>query len=220
MMRDFMTVPYKPSWNDDPVIKSIIDELATQYVCHTIILYGSRAVGKAGPSSDYDIAGICSDGEKTRIARFDPIHQVFIDLFIYPNSEFNTIEEEHLCMHNGIVLKEKDQFGSHLLTQINTTISFPPRLAEYELEVRRVWYQKMLMRSKIRDIDGLYRHLWALHTLIEDYFVFRNLRYLGPKKSFEYLREHDLPVLNLYENALNKTEDNVALELLIKAVLG
>ncbi len=162
-------------------------------------MYGSRAVGKATSTSDYDIAGICDEGEIHRISRFDSEHQAFIDLFIYPESAFKAIQEDHLIMHEGIVLKEKDHFGTHLLEHINQKVRIVPVLPGYELDVRKVWYEKMLQRAKIKDIDGMYRHIWMLHTLIEDYFVFRHLRYLGPKKSFEYLKEHDMNVLTLYE---------------------
>ncbi|CZL18027.1 TPA: nucleotidyltransferase domain-containing protein [Legionella pneumophila] len=204
---------------DDPVIQVLYDELSNQYSCHTIILYGSRAIGKATSTSDYDLAGICKEGEMSRISRFDPTHQVFIDLFIYPESTFHSIQEEHLIMHDGIVLKEKEQFGTSLLKQINAMVLIPPQLAEYELEVRRVWYEKMLMRAKISDVDGMYRRVWIVHTLIEDYFAFRHLRYLGPKKSFEYLREYDGNVLKLYESVLNNMSDIEQLEQLIKVVL-
>ncbi|MDF1929612.1 hypothetical protein PGH45_05430 [Legionella pneumophila] len=122
-------------------------------------------------------------------------------------------------MHDGIVLKEKEQFGTSLLKQINAMVLIPPQLAEYELEVRRVWYEKMLMRAKISDVDGMYRRVWIVHTLIEDYFAFRHLRYLGPKKSFEYLREYDGNVLKLYESVLNNMRDIEQLEQLIKVVL-
>lgn len=98
-------------------------------------------------------------------------------------------------------------------------VLIPPQLAEYELEVRRVWYEKMLMRAKISDVDGMYRRVWIVHTLIEDYFAFRHLRYLGPKKSFEYLREYDGNVLKLYESVLNNMGDIEQLEQLIKVVL-
>lgn len=202
-----------------PIITTLVEELSSQYQCHTIILYGSHARGQATPSSDYDLAGICKTGEITRLARFDTAHQVYIDLFIYPEHDFSPIKEEHLCMHDGLVLKEENAFGTTLLTRIKEIINKPTLLPSYELEVRKVWYQKMLARAHIRDIDGQYRHIWILHTLIEDYFAFRNLRYLGPKLSFEYLKKHDLALLTLYQTALSHTEDLDALQHLIDAIV-
>lgn len=209
----------KKDWCEDPVIKEICKELSSQHDCHTIILYGSRATGNANSTSDYDVAGIFEQGVMNRIARFDSIHQVFIDLFVYPESVFQTIQEEHLIMHDGIVLKEKEQFGTHLLEKINEAMLKPSLLAKYELGVRRIWYQKMIMREKIRDVDGVYRHLWALHALLEDYFAFRHLRYLGPKKAFEYLKEHDQNVFERFEAALNDTKNIHALEFLVEAIV-
>lgn len=203
---------------EDPMIKALTEELSSQFACHTIILYGSRARGQATPTSDYDIAGICKTSTKTRIARFDTKYQVFVDLFVYPENELNPLQEEHLCMHEGVIIKEKKEFGTNLLANINKAINEPPLIPDYELEVRRVWYQKMLTRASTRDIDGIYRHNWVLHVLIEDYFVFRSLRYLGPKKAFEYLKEHDIKVLQLYDMALNNADDLGRLEALIQAV--
>lgn len=203
----------------NPIVTMLIEELSSQYQCHTIILYGSHARGQATPSSDYDLAGICETGKMTRLARFDTEHQVYIDLFIYPEHDLSTIKEEHLCMHDGLVLKEKNGFGTNLLTKINKIVEKPIPLPPYELEVRKVWYQKMLARARTRDIDGQYRHIWALHTLIEDYFAFRNMRYLGPKKSFEYLKEHAPNLLALYQIALKNTNNLDALEHLIDAVM-
>jgi uncharacterized protein len=203
----------------NPIVSMLIEELSSQYQCHTIILYGSHARGQATPSSDYDLAGICETGKMTRLARFDTGHQVYIDLFIYPEHDLINIKEEHLCMHDGLVLKEKNGFGTDLLNKIKKILEKPTTLPSYELEVRKVWYQNMLARTRVRDIDGQYRHIWVLHTLIEDYFAFRNLRYLGPKKSFEYLKQHDLNLLTLYQVALSNTEDLDAFERLIHAVV-
>lgn len=210
----------QPNITDDPILSELVHELTVQYNCHTIILYGSRAGGQATQASDYDLAGISKTGTKNRIARFDRQHQAFIDLFVYPEADLISLQEEHLCMHDGIVLKEEGGFGVRLLNEINKIVSEPPELAEYELNLRRVWYKKMLARAHRRDIDGLYRHFWALYTLIEDYFAFRNLRYLGPKKAFEYLKEHDMTFLEKYEFALQNPNDLNALELIIRVVLN
>ena len=73
----------KTSIQNNKILSSIVEELKTIYHCHTIILYGSRARGDFQPTSDYDIAGITSFGDKKWIARFDETHQVFLDIFIF-----------------------------------------------------------------------------------------------------------------------------------------
>jgi len=39
---------------------NLIDFLEERYGCHTVILYGSRAMGTQRPDSDWDVVGICS----------------------------------------------------------------------------------------------------------------------------------------------------------------
>ena len=70
-------------------------------------------------------------------------------------------------------------------------IASPDIIAPDEIVARKVWYQKMLARASTRDLEGKYRHIWSIFTLLEDYFVFRELRYQGPKKAFQYLKIQD-----------------------------
>lgn len=126
----------------NPIVAMLIEELSSQYQCHTIILYGSHARGQAAPSSDYDLAGIRETGKMTRLARFDTEHQVYIDLFIYPEHDFDNIKEEHLCMHDGLIIKENNGFGTSLLKKIKQIIEKPIALPSYELEVRKFGIKK------------------------------------------------------------------------------
>ncbi len=76
----------------------------------------------------------------------------------------------------------------------------------------------MLARASTRDVEGKYRHIWAIYTIIEDYFVFRGLRYQGPKKAFQYLKIHDSETLLLFEEVLSNTNNVELLKKLIEKV--
>ncbi|KTD15575.1 hypothetical protein Lgra_0241 [Legionella gratiana] len=204
---------------NDSVLKAIVEELISQYHCHTIILYGSRARGDFTASSDYDVAGIMKTGEKKRIARLDEKHGVYHDLFVYPESAFDTIFDEHLCMSDGIVIIEKENFGTRLLKRLSAVINLPESITPEEIVVRKVWYKKMLARASIRDLEGQYRHIWAIYTILEDYFVFRELRYQGPKKAFKYLSTHDPEILSLFTEAISDTNNLEALNKLITKIV-
>ena len=206
------------SLEKDTVLQSIVEELTTQYHCHTIILYGSRARGDFTLTSDYDVAGITKAGKKKRIARFDAKHGVFHDIFIYPENAFATISDEHLCMSDGSVIIEKANFGTELLAKLSKALTFPEPITPDEIEVRKVWYQKMLARASTRDLEGKYRHIWSIYTILEDYFVFKGLRYQGPKKAFKYLETQDPEVLALFDQALSDTTDVDKLQRLIKKI--
>mgnify|MGYP003391198291 FL=1 len=202
----------------DVVLRSIVDELVSLYHCHTVIFYGSRAGGDFTSSSDYDVAGIITVGEKKRIERFDKNHGVYHDIFVYPESAFDTISDEYLCMSDGIVIIEHSDFGKQLLNKLSDAIKLPELINPDEITVRKVWYKKMLARASTRDVEGKYRHIWAIYTIIEDYFVFRGLRYQGPKKALQYLKIHDSETLSLFEEALSNMDSVDILKKLIEKV--
>lgn len=167
--------------------EDVVDELKSHGV-HTIILYGSRARGDFTPASDIDIIGFRNQGENFRIARWDEKYQCYLDIFV---ETFKELNDSYFKLAEGKVLLDKDDFGKNLLSQIDLAILLPNVLSKNELETRAAWYQKMIERAKNQDIEGLYRHQWALNTLIEDYFAFRGKHYLGPKKGFQYLKKYD-----------------------------
>lgn len=203
---------------NDPVLQAIVEELISLYHCHTIILYGSRARGDFTASSDYDVAGIVKTGEKKRIARLDKKHGVYYDLFVYPESAFDTIVDEHLCMSDGIIIIERENFGTKLLKKLSAAIKLPESITPDEILVRKVWYQKMLARASIRDLEGKYLQIWAIYTILEDYFAFRKLRYQGPKKAFQYLEIHDPEILELFDEVLSNMNNVDILDKLIKRI--
>ena len=206
------------SLQTDMVLNAIVKELQTIYHCHTIILYGSRARGDFKPTSDYDVAGITANGDKKWISRFDEKHQVFHDIFIFPEKELATPNETHLQMSDGIVIIDHNDIGQHLIETLKTIEKEPLSITVDEIQARKTWYQKMLARAEVGDLEGQYRHIWSIFTILEDYFAFKQLRYRGPKKAFQYLAKHDPDILNLFEHALSNTNDIKSLKQLIEKI--
>lgn len=207
-------------WKKDKLLCTIVDELKNIHQCHTILLYGSRARGDFTSSSDYDIAGISNSlSEKLWLARFDENHQVFCDVFVYPENELLHPNESHLHMSDGVVMIEKNHFGTEVLNKLKAMKRTPLALSDNELQGRKVWYKKMLARAKVDDLEGKYRQIWMIYTILEDYFAFRQLRYEGPKKAFQYLSTHDPSALSLFENILADANDIHRLNCLIKTIL-
>jgi predicted nucleotidyltransferase len=198
----------------------IVDELKSIYHCHTVILYGSRARGDYTATSDYDVAGISSSGEKKRIARFDEKHNVYHDIFIYPENDFSSLKEEHLTMADGVVIIDHNDFGKNLILKLRQMFEESESISKDEIQIRKVWYRKMLSRASVDDLEGRYRHIWAIFTIIEDYFAFKGLRYQGPKKAFQYLEANDPEALLLFKDALYDTNDLKALNKLITRIVG
>ena len=195
--------------------EAIIEELKS-CGAYTIILYGSRARGDFNSQSDIDMIAFRNEGASFRIARWDEKLKCYLDIFVENFSKFN---ESYFKLAEGLVLLDKDNFGHTLLEQVNFAILCPNILPRNELETRAAWYEKMIERAKIQDIEGLYRHQWALNTLIEDYFAFRGKHYLGPKKGFQYLQKYNSTAYELYQSALKSPQDISKLKKLVDIMI-
>mgnify|MGYP001262291882 CR=1 FL=1 len=84
--------------------------------CHTAITYGSRARGDATPDSDVDLLCVREEGAAVRDARV--VDGVYLDAFVYPESAFKTLDPSFLRILGGAVVRERDGFGTALLTRV------------------------------------------------------------------------------------------------------
>lgn len=182
-----------PHVASDPYIALLIEILATEHRCHTILLYGSRALGTHAPHSDYDMLGIRSEGEDTRDAR--RIDGIFLDAFIRSEKMVQEKPQDFLHVRNGIVLRDSQGIGAKLLEEVDKILKLPPpEWPLAEIEARKTWCFKMLERIRHAgpaDVEAHYRRHWLLVDLLELYFVLRRRHYLGPKESFRWLAEND-----------------------------
>lgn len=194
-------------------------EMIEKHGCHTVILYGSRARGDWTEESDLDIVGIRKTGEKYRDARV--FEGVFLDAFVYSEAEVIGHESEHLSLRGGKILVENEGMGSSLLNALDEIFSRGPKpLPLDEIQVRRVWIEKMLARISRGDIEGNFRRVWLQFDLLENYFAFRKLWYLGPKESFRWLSKNDPETLSAYEAVLRPNSTLAELTRLAELVLG
>ena len=201
----------------DDVTKKIADELKSKFNCHTVVLYGSRARGDWNEASDYDILGV-SDNVDRVIRHAYRLGPDYIDGFVYPTATLATPDSSHLYMREGIVIFERDGFGRKLISALADLFAAGPRYAADELEMKRIWAQKMIERAKRGDSEGLYRKHWLIYSLLEDYFTFRGLWYEGPKKAFAYLNSNDPAMSAKFEAVLRTPNDLEALSQLASLV--
>lgn len=80
------------------------------------------------------------------------------------------------------------------------------------------WVMKMLVRAKQEDIEGNFRRHWLLHDLLECYFKLWDSWYLGPKESFQWLKENDLQTYTAFNEALKPSASLRKIEKLISCV--
>lgn len=166
--------------NDD-LIAAISAELRTGYGCHTAILYGSRARGDWGHTSDIDVIAFRDHGGTQRVAcRWNDI---FLDLFLHATED--VADHSWARLHEGRILFQREDFGDKVLAYVNDLLGRGPEpIPVEELRIRKVWAEKMLLRAANGDIEGNYRRHWLAFVLLEDYFAARGEWYLGPKQSF------------------------------------
>ena len=169
--------------------------------CHTTILYGSHARGDATLQSDVDLIGIREDGPAVRDARV--VDGIYIDAFIYPETTLKTPEPSLLRVLGGIVLRERDGFGSALLTRLQELHDRGPKpLPDDERRALVLWSQKMLDRFRGQcGVEADHRRMFLLVQALEDYFTLRNAWFRGPKEGFAWLLQYDSSAYALFERA-------------------
>jgi predicted nucleotidyltransferase len=187
----------------DATLRDIVQELTRKYRCHTVILYGSRAIGQTTPTSDYDVIGVRKDGKKTRIAKKQD--GKFWDVLVYPEKDLRKLDDQHLSWKHARILHSVGPYGKTLLTRIKKLLKkpFKPH-PDYEIESLRTWAQKQLERCRMTDIQGLYRRAEFQNALIDHYFFIRQKRFWGPKEGFVWLKENDPKAFNLIHRTLRQ----------------
>jgi predicted nucleotidyltransferase len=217
------TSPLSPSslLAADPLLARLVDDLAARHGCHTIVLYGSRALGTATAESDYDLLGVRAEGEATRDAQI--VDGFFLDAFVYPEKDLDDKGPTLLQLRGGVVLREERGIGTRLLSTVSSALAAPPApLSEAEARMRRVWCQKMVVRIRRggpEDVEAHHRRAQLLSEAIEILFELRGRRYLGPKESLRWLRENDPQTHRIFAEALAPGAPVEALERMVERVL-
>ncbi|GAA0069549.1 hypothetical protein UT300003_10720 [Clostridium sardiniense] len=182
------------------VITTLRNYLKNKYNCHSIILYGSLSNGTETDESDIDI--ICfADNIKEQ----NDTSELFgrqLDAWIYDTSMMEKYKE--LAHINGgkIILDERN-ICNKLLDNIDEYIKNVEKLSEEQIEFQKKWLIKMLNRASKNDIEGNFRYHWLLVDSLEIYFNIKGIRYMGPKKSLNFLKENDEIALEYFNEALN-----------------
>lgn len=211
-----------PHLASDPHLDRLIHVIEADHGCHTVILYGSRALGTHSAHSDYDMLGIRSEGEDTRDAR--RIEGIYFDAFIRSEKTVQEKPQDFLHVRGGVVLRDPHGMGAKLLAEVAKALQLPPaEVPTAEVEARKTWFFKMLERVRNggpEDVEAHYRRHWLLVDLLEWYFVLRRRHYLGPKESFRWLAENDEMAYRAFAAALRPGAEVGDVEKVVEAVLS
>ena len=208
------------SLQSDPVLDRLVSPLEREEGCSTIILYGSRARGDAGPDSDYDL--ICFRDREGPLARETGVRDgALLDVFIYPTGRLAEPGVDMLHVRGGRALRDRDGRGAAFLVRLDEVFAAGPEpLPADEIEARSNWAWKMLDRAARSDVEGHFRRAWLLTTQLENFFLLRNEWYLGPKVALGVLKADHSAVYAVLERALAPAASLAEIEALVLAVNG
>jgi hypothetical protein len=205
---------------DRSTVERISRDVMAAHGCHTVVLYGSWARGQATESSDLDLLCVRREGPNVRDARI--LGGIYLDAFIYSEASIATPEPALLRVLGGRVLCEEGGCGTGLLARLRALHDRGPEpLAE---DVRRailLWSSKMLERFRgQRGLEPSYRRMQLFTQSLEDYFALRGMWFPGPKVAFEWLRQHDVPLLEQFERSAQHAANDADFAELVRAVYG
>lgn len=200
--------------NVNVLFENVKTYLKQKYNCHTIILYGSYSRGDYTEESDLDV--ICfadRSDDKNNVELFEGKQ---LDVWVYNTDKMDN-PEEFLRVYRGKVLLNDKGFAEKFLSEIEGVFNDgPKKLTEEEKVFLKSWLRKMYLRSNKNDIEGNYRYYWLLKDSLEIYFELKGIWYLGPKKSFSWLKKNDNFAYNLFENTFRKNVNMQEVERLLK----
>ena len=207
----------------DPLIEDLVADLVRRHRCHTVVLYGSRARGAAGPESDYDVLAVRRSGPMTRDARV--WRGAMIDAFVVGEVTLRATPVADLIkIHDGVVLEDKDGLGRRLLSRVRAAYARGPEaLKPDEAEATRLWCVKMLKRIEaVAGEPGVsnYRRASILTELLPIYFQLRKRWFLGPRPALRWLAENDPPLSEAFHAALEPDASQAEMERLVRLVVG
>lgn len=196
----------------DQRIPEIISYLKDKYGADTVILFGSRARGKATEKSDYDLIVFIKNGEKREIN--EVYQKAHLQIFLQPHSYD---EEALLSYPSGIceeatILIQKQQSGEEFLRRLeeayqsNSKTDSSDSKDSDDIALTRQNSVNLLItnlkRSSSGDIrENYYRHKYLMIAL-NKYFTIRKLPSdKGASKSLEWIQENDPLTYVAFEKA-------------------
>ena len=187
-------------------------------MCHTVILYGSRARDDFTDASDVDVFAVRDQGESVRLGI--PWNGLYLDAWIYCLSEIPE-PENLLYIADGIVLAERDGYGKDLLANVRAALSAPVApLPVREAEMKISWIEKTIVRIESDDAEADYRRHWLLIELLEIWFAFSCIRYRGPKQSLKFIENRHPEVFKSFREGLRPAADLNTIRKLAERVIA
>lgn len=187
----------------------IIDYLKEKYKPLAIVTYGSFSFGMNDAYSDFDCMIIVE--QKNSSHDDTVIDDIPLDCFIFTRSEVTGEDiDPFLTVYDGTVVLDTDDIAADLKKRVRTYVAEHSVIPDDEKAFILSWIRKTVRRVEKNDDEGNYRALAFLRESITDYFLLRDMFYLGSKKAVAYLKENDAAGYQLYHDAITeRTNDAI-----------
>lgn len=183
-------------------MEKIIEYIKQYYEPLSIIIYGSYSDGSKNEHSDFDALVISKSHKKYHDVSF--VDGIQLDVFIYPYTYFDyEINcEEFIQIFDGKIIMDTNEYGKSLKNLVLEYINNVPCKSRKEIESQIEWCNKMLLRTKRNDEEGMFRWHWMLVDSLEIFYDAMNCHYWGPKKSLKWMKKQHPEAFECYTNAL------------------
>lgn len=183
----------------------IVDYIKQKYDPACIIVYGSYADGSNNAHSDLDALVLRESGGE--LHDVSVVGDIRLDVFVYPVSRFESDFDinEIIQIFDGKIILDRDGIAERLIGKARAYIENIPAKTPEELSEEAEWCEKMLLRAKRGDAEGLFRLHWLLTESLEIFCDIVRRPYLGPKKSLKFMRENHAKAFSVYSAALESS---------------
>jgi predicted nucleotidyltransferase len=191
-------------------MNNIVQYLIETYSPLSLIVYGSYAEKTQNKYSDFDALVITENHEVFRDNSF--VGNVQLDVYVYPldyiASDLHL--EEFLQIFDGKILWDTDNLGLNFKNRVLNFLEHRPQKSRADINADIDWCQKMLLRTKRQDAEGMFRRHWLLVDSLEIFCDAVSHPYLGPKKTLSWMEERFPAAFKVYSDALfSKEEDSL-----------
>lgn len=181
----------------------IIEYLKKEYTPLAIMVYGSYADGSQNENSDFDALVISKNHEKFHDVSF--VDGIQLDVFVYPSQYFEEKMnyEEFVQIFDSKIVMDTNEYGASFKNKVLKYIDNLPTKSLEDLQNDVAWCEKMVLRTKRNDAEGIFRWHWVLKDSLEIFCDIVGYPYRGPKKSLSWMKVHYPKAFECYVKAMS-----------------
>ena len=189
-------------------MNEIIEYIKRNYAPLALIVYGSYADGSNNRNSDFDAIVISEDHREFHDVSF--VNGIQLDVFVYPASYFDGQFDcgNFIQLYDSEIILDTEGLGADLKKRVLSYIDDRPRKSDEEIQNQISWCRKMLLRTKRKDAEGMFRWHWVLIDSLEFFCDKVGHIYRGPKKTLHWMETAYPEGFMYYKNALFKFDSD------------